>query len=219
MTVSSWNSHTCYVSTIQVGTQLNPDANVAVPSKGLPKWVIPVCVVSAVLLLVLIVFCLYKVSEQGITAFHILMIMIVNLVWEYMKEKIKVCDTLHLVYCCLSKLMWPYFLSVCDHMYLFKPVWIWECSSDRDKNFLKFLHFRYRKVLLNFATALILKPCVYKINTVAAIARTSQPFTPYHQYAIFHTVLCTIDKMLTRRMCLTIKSFFSWWSFPWLLRP
>lgn len=46
----------------QVGTQLNPDANVAVPSKGLPKWVIPVCVVSAVLLLVLIVFCLYKLG-------------------------------------------------------------------------------------------------------------------------------------------------------------
>ena len=108
---------------------------------------------------------------------------IVNLVWEYTKEKIKVCDILHLVYCCLGKLMWPYFLSVCDHMYLFKPVWMWECSSDRDKHFLKFLHFRYRKVLLNFATSLILKPCVYKINTVAAIARTSQPFTPYHQYA------------------------------------
>ena len=68
-------TYICYVSTIQVGTQLNPDANVAVPSKGLPKWVIPVCVVSAVLLLVLIVFCLYKVSEQGITAFHILMIL------------------------------------------------------------------------------------------------------------------------------------------------
>ncbi|PFX21368.1 Integrin alpha-6 [Stylophora pistillata] len=46
----------------QVGTQLNPDVNVAVPSKGLPKWVIPVCVVSAVLLLVLIVFCLYKLG-------------------------------------------------------------------------------------------------------------------------------------------------------------
>ncbi|KAJ7389987.1 integrin [Desmophyllum pertusum] len=46
----------------QVGTQLNPDADVAVPSKGLPKWVIPVCVVGAVLLLILIVFCLYKLG-------------------------------------------------------------------------------------------------------------------------------------------------------------
>ena len=28
------------------------------------------------------------------------------------------------------------------------------------------------------------------------------------------TVLCTFPKMLTRRICLTIKSFFTWWSFP-----
>ena len=46
----------------QVGTELTPDTNVAAPSKKLPNWVIPVCVVGAVLLLVLIVFCLYKVS-------------------------------------------------------------------------------------------------------------------------------------------------------------
>lgn len=50
---------------LQVGTQLNPDANVAAPSKDLPNWVIPVCVVGAILLLVLIVFCLYKVSACG----------------------------------------------------------------------------------------------------------------------------------------------------------
>ena len=31
---------------------------------------------------------------------------------------------------------------------------------------------------------------------------------------ILHTVLCTLTKVLTRRICLTIKSFFSWWSFP-----
>ena len=31
---------------------------------------------------------------------------------------------------------------------------------------------------------------------------------------ILLTVLCTFPKMLTRRICLTIKSFFTWWSFP-----
>ena len=47
---------------LQVVTQLNPDTNVVTPPRALPKWVIPVCVVGAVLLLVLIVLCLYKVS-------------------------------------------------------------------------------------------------------------------------------------------------------------
>lgn len=46
----------------KVGTELTPDTNVAAPSKKLPNWVIPVCVVGAVLLLVLIVFCLYKMG-------------------------------------------------------------------------------------------------------------------------------------------------------------
>ena len=31
---------------------------------------------------------------------------------------------------------------------------------------------------------------------------------------ILLTVLCTFLKVLTRRICLTIKSFFTWWSFP-----
>ena len=30
---------------------------------------------------------------------------------------------------------------------------------------------------------------------------------------IIHNVLSTFPKVLTRRICLTIKSFFSWWSF------
>ena len=37
---------------------------------------------------------------------------------------------------------------------------------------------------------------------------------------ILHTVLYTsLTKMLTRRICLTIRSFFSWWLFPLLLWP
>ena len=31
---------------------------------------------------------------------------------------------------------------------------------------------------------------------------------------ILHAVLSRFPKVLTRRICLTIKSFFSWWSFP-----
>ena len=31
---------------------------------------------------------------------------------------------------------------------------------------------------------------------------------------ILHTLLCTFPKVLTRRICVMIKSFFSWWSFP-----
>ena len=31
---------------------------------------------------------------------------------------------------------------------------------------------------------------------------------------ILHTVLYTFPKVLTRRICLTIKRLFSWWSFP-----
>ncbi|XP_074622012.1 integrin alpha-6-like isoform X1 [Acropora palmata] len=46
----------------EVVTQLNPDTNVVTPPRALPKWVIPVCVVGAVLLLVLIVLCLYKLG-------------------------------------------------------------------------------------------------------------------------------------------------------------
>lgn len=46
----------------EVDTQLNPDTNVPAPPRSLPKWVIPVCIVGAVLLLILIVFCLYKLG-------------------------------------------------------------------------------------------------------------------------------------------------------------
>ena len=42
-------------------------------------------------------------------------------------------------------------------------------------------------------------------------------FNPLHSIIsihILHTVLCTFTKVLTRRICLTIKIFSSWWSFP-----
>ena len=36
---------------------------------------------------------------------------------------------------------------------------------------------------------------------------------------ILHTVLCTHPTVLTKRICLTIKSFSGWSSFPLFLRP
>ena len=36
---------------------------------------------------------------------------------------------------------------------------------------------------------------------------------------ILHTVPCRFPTLLTRRMCLTIKNFWSWWSFLWFLSP
>ena len=40
------------------------------------------------------------------------------------------------------------------------------------------------------------------------------PLQPNISVYILHTVLFTFPKVLTRRICLTIKSLFSWWSFP-----
>ena len=39
------------------------------------------------------------------------------------------------------------------------------------------------------------------------------PLHPHSMY-ILHTVLSKLPEVLTRRICLTIKSFFSWLSFP-----
>ena len=40
------------------------------------------------------------------------------------------------------------------------------------------------------------------------------PLHPIISMHILHTVLCTFPKVLTRRICLSIKSLFNWWSFP-----
>ena len=46
----------------------------------------------------------------------------------------------------------------------------------------------------------------YKMGSLLQILCSQ--FNPLHH--ILHTVLCTFPKMLTRRICLLIKSFFSW---------
>ena len=54
--------------------------------------------------------------------------------------------------------------------------------------------------------------------------KTENPFivNPWHlsvSIQILLTVLQTFPSVLTRRICLTIKSFFRWWSFPVFLCP
>ena len=44
------------------------------------------------------------------------------------------------------------------------------------------------------------------------------PPPPPLKYHILHTFIYTSPKVLTKRICLTIKSFLSWWSFPIFLR-
>ena len=53
------------------------------------------------------------------------------------------------------------------------------------------------------------KKKVHMIKTIIL-----DPLHPHIITCIFHTVLHTFPKVLTRRICLTNKSFFSWWSFP-----
>ena len=50
-----------------------------------------------------------------------------------------------------------------------------------------------------------------------SLRKWSQPLnfcTPSHQYAFSLVYSLYISIVLTRRTCLTIKSFFRWWSFP-----
>ena len=46
-----------------------------------------------------------------------------------------------------------------------------------------------------------------------------KPLHPNIRMHILHTVLYTFPKVLTRRIFLSIKSFFSWWSFTLFLWP
>ena len=43
------------------------------------------------------------------------------------------------------------------------------------------------------------------------------PLHPNISMHILHTVLCTFPKVLTGRICLTVKSVFNWSSFPLFL--
>ena len=50
-----------------------------------------------------------------------------------------------------------------------------------------------------------------------AMSPLINPLHPNISVHILHTVLCTLTKELTRRICLNIVNFFNWWSFPLFL--
>ena len=59
-------------------------------------------------------------------------------------------------------------------------------------------------------------PFSYTSINLYAVSFILKFFTPSHpniSMHILHTVLYTFPKVLTRRICPSIKSFFSWWSF------
>ena len=55
--------------------------------------------------------------------------------------------------------------------------------------------------------------CVEKTGDEIKNVGLFSPLHPNFTLHILHTVLYTFPNVLTRRICLTIKSFFSWWSF------
>ena len=76
-----------------------------------------------------------------------------------------------------------------------------------------------------FLSSLMIKLNLYRWPLVSCgwnemkrinVIRLVNPLQPNITIHILHTVLCTLTKVLTGRICLTIKSFFSWWSFPLL---
>ena len=54
---------------------------------------------------------------------------------------------------------------------------------------------------------------------LSSLSKSLNPLHLHISMHILHTVLYTFPKVRTRRICLTIKSFFGCWSFPLFLRP
>ena len=72
----------------------------------------------------------------------------------------------------------------------------------------------WSSIFLSFWTLFLLYGCGF---SESAWKRTRYWIQPDISIHILHTVLYAFSKLLTRRICLIIKSFESWWSFPWLL--
>ena len=82
-----------------------------------------------------------------------------------------------------------------------------KCHTKQHKTFLRIKTCFLSMVFTCFYMLLLLYPCHF------------HHLHPNINMHILHTVLYTFPKVLTRRICLTIKSFFSWWSFPLFLWP
>ena len=81
-------------------------------------------------------------------------------------------------------------------------------------NFLTWVQADCSSTFLSFWTLLLLYWCGF---SESAWKRTRLWIHLDISIHILHTVLYAFSKVLTRRICLIIKSFYSWWSFPWLL--
>ena len=80
--------------------------------------------------------------------------------------------------------------------------------------FLTWVQADWSSIFLSFWTLLLLYWCGF---SESAWKRTRYWIQPDISMHILHTVLYAFSKLLTRRICLIIKNFYSWWSFPWLL--
>lgn len=76
------------------------------------------------------------------------------------------------------------------------------------KSVKKWLHWKATrwKYYSSFTSDIVLPPSVNLLHL-------------YISMQIFHSVLLSFFKVLTGRICLTIKSLSSWWSFPLLSTP
>ena len=96
------------------------------------------------------------------------------------------------------------------------------CTSDFtfcDKKSLSFLNMSFAffdPVSTNWLRDILKNLLGLNLNMLQALWMEvcSNSFHPNISIHIFHTVLCTFTEVLTRRICLTIRSFFNWWSFP-----
>ena len=61
--------------------------------------------------------------------------------------------------------------------------------------------------------------CGFTIANRGVLEMKFNPFHPNISMHILRTVLYTFPKALTRGICLKIKRFVSWWSFPWFSWP
>ena len=67
---------------------------------------------------------------------------------------------------------------------------------------------------LTFTTPATMYERMTDYITISKVSVIFNPLHPNISMHILHTVLLTVPKMLIRRICFSIKSFFSWWSFP-----
>ena len=74
---------------------------------------------------------------------------------------------------------------------------------------------------INHETVLFINRRLSEVKSIKVISTRGEHFEvavnllhPNISIHNLYTVFCTFGNVLTRRICLTIKSFFSWWSFP-----